>query len=213
MMKFGSSPQERKHLLLLVLLAGVTLTAYVIGAVGPLQRNAGTLGIQVREARDRVKALELATANEDLLRQQHQQLNETVASLRKLLPPEEQVPAIIELLSNLAGQSSVKIQTIVPLRQSVSGDSRNAGMGDVGVHPLVYKEVPIEIDAIAGFHQLGTFLSAVESGERPMRLSSLRISGNPKEPKRHHIKLVVWLYVVPSQSETSGGSRGQGPTS
>ena len=212
-MKFGGSARERKNILLLGALAVVALSAYFAGVVGPLQRSAVSLTAQVREARERVKALELATANEEVLREQHRQLNDTVASLRRLLPPEDAVPNVIELLSNLASQSTVKIQTIIPLRQPGGPEPPETRPGGAAARPVVFRQVPIEVDAIAGFHQLGAFLSAVESGERPLRVSSLRISGNPKEPKRHHIKLVVWLYVVPSQGDITERSGAGLPSS
>ena len=60
----------------------------------------------------------------------------------------------------------------------------------------LYKEIPIQIDALAGFHQMGMFLSRVESGAQPMQVRMLRISDNPSEPRRHVVKLQLVAYFA-----------------
>jgi Tfp pilus assembly protein PilO len=195
MMKIRLSPREQRTLLLVVGLGAVIFWVYSSVIVGPLGRERRAVREQVRSARLELKTLEAATANEAALREQQQKLQETVASLRELLPAEEELPAVIELLSDLASQSQVKIQTIFPqrpLQDAVGGKSKTAP------EPLVYKDILVQIDALAGFHQLGTFLSLVESGEKPMQVSSLKISVDPRDSRRHHIKLLVQSYFAAS---------------
>jgi hypothetical protein len=63
------------------------------------------------------------------------------------------------------------------------------------------------------------FLSRVEAGAQPMQLKSLRISGNPKEPRRHSVKLVLLVYfsspeaaATAGSATTASSSKGQGGT-
>ena len=136
-------------------------------------------------------------ANEPALRAQHGQWNEKVKSFRLLLPPREEESVVLERLSNLARQIQVKVQAIFPQRAAGKGPA-------VPSHPVVYEDVLIHIDATAGYHQLGTFISLLEAEEHPMRVSSLRIVANPKESKRHTITLLIRAYF--STSSTSGKS-------
>ena len=200
-MKMGMSTRELRHLLLLGLSAVVILWAYGALLLGPLRRDAAELGRQIRNAREEVKTLEAATANEASLHQQYQLVDQSVFSLRRFLPGEEELASSIELLSDLANQAQVKIQTIFPQRSLDADEVANALNGKAAsAESLVYKQVLIQIDAAAGYHQLGTFLGLVEAQERPMRISSLRISGNAKEPKRHYVKLLLEAYFAVSGS-------------
>lgn len=173
-------------------LALVILWLYTAFIITPLMQEASNAGQQVRTAREELAMLERATANEAMLRQQHREAEGTVQSLRQLLPPEHELPAAIEFLSDLASQSNVKIQTIFPQRREEQGASptSDAGRGEI------YRGISIQIEALAGYHQVGTFVSLVESSKRPMRLLSLRISSNPKDLRWHSVTLLIAAYFA-----------------
>ena len=69
----------------------------------------------------------------------------------------------------------------------------------------------MQIDALSGFHQLGSFLGRVESGPQPMRLRSLRLSGNPKDFRRHNSKIILIVYFAAQDlpAPASGTREGQ----
>ena len=198
-MKLGLSGREQRTLLIGGVLAIIVLWVYGAYIMGPLRKEAAELGEQVRLAREQLRALEAVTANEAAVQTQHRQVSDTVKSLRSLLPAEEELPSIIELLSDLASQSQVKIQTIFPQRQALpaGGPSENsATMNGTTAEPLVYKDIIIQIDALGGYHDLGMFLSLIESGKKPMEVSSLQMSADSKDPRRHIIKLLIRSYFA-----------------
>ena len=213
-MKLKLSPREQRTLLSVVGLGLVILWVYVAAIVRPLMQGVGQLTQQVREAREQLKLLEVSTANEDALREQHRQLEETVLTLRKLLPSEEELPAVIELVSDMASQAQVKIQTIFPQRpvgEDAGGKKDKDENRDAGPkQPEVYKDVLIQIDALAGFHQFGTFLSLVEQGDKPMQIANLRLIQDPKETKRLRIKMLLRSYFAPSEGTGAGAPRSGG---
>ena len=206
------SPREQRTLFSVACLSLVILWVYVAAIVRPLMREVSRLTQQVREAREQLKLLEASTANENALREQHRQLEETVLALRKLLPGEEELPAVIELVSDMASHSQVKIQTIFPQRPvgEGAGDKKDKDTGrDAGPKPpVVYKNVLIQIDALAGFHQLGTFLSLIEQGDKPMQIANLRLSQDPKETRRLRIKLLLQSYFAPGEGRMGGSTTG-----
>ena len=204
-MKFQLSKQELKTVALLAMLGLVVLWVYSTYLIQPTWRQSVAVGKEVRDAKNELRMLKAVTANEDMLRQQQQALNETVTSLRHLLPGDDELPAMIETLSNLANQSQVKINTIFPQRPL--GKNTTGGKGANEVISPVYKEIPIQIDAQAGYHQLGTFLGLVEASDKLMHVSSLRISSNPKMPKRHLIKMVISAYFLDAPETAAGSPR------
>lgn len=206
-MKLALSKPERRAILAVGSLALVIGWLYAAYLVLPLQREARRLAQEVQSARQRVGTLEAAVANEQSLRAQYQQWDEKVQSLRVFLPAQEELPAVLERLSALANQTQVKIETIFPQRspgdrKPAEGSSGKSAPTQPG--PGAYEEALIQVEALAGYHQLGAFLGAVESGDKPVRVSSLHMVGNPKEPKRHHIKLLLRAYFATSRLADSG---------
>ncbi len=188
------SAREQKTLAIVGLLGVGILWMYLAFIVGPLAGEAGSLARQIRETRDDLQMLEVTTANEAALREQERQLQESVTSLRELLPDEEELPQVIELLSDLASQSQVKIQTIFPQRGERGAADGSEEGEDLG--PSVYKDVVIQIEAVTGFHQLGTFLNLIESGDKPMQVSYLRIAKDPKQATRIKVKLLIQAFFA-----------------
>ncbi|MBI4322675.1 MAG: type 4a pilus biogenesis protein PilO [Candidatus Omnitrophica bacterium] len=159
---------------------------------------------QVRLAKQQLRDIEQALIQEPQLQQQRRQLEDRMARLRTTVLTEDELPTMIEQLTDLAGQTGVKIQLISPQRAFPASLS-----------PDAYKEIPIQIEALAGFHQLGTFLSRVELGTQPMQVRTLRISENPKLLRRHLVKLTLLAYAMSSAlkpalsqrpTDTAGGS-------
>lgn len=199
-MKRGLSARELRTVIVGGFLGIGVLSVYFSMILKPLWREAASLGERVSSARAQLEGLRQSITNEAALSQQHRSLQEAVISLRTQLPSETELPAMIEFLSGLASQTQVKIQTIFPQRATNLPDERLlAGQGNMPRELMVYKEIPIQIDAQANFHQLGTFLSLVEASQKPMQVSTLRISGNPKEPRWHNVSLSLLTYFAVSE--------------
>ena len=196
-MKGGLTSREQRTLLVGGLLALLVLYIYGAYVIGPLLHEVKKLEDQVAASQQRLQLLETATANEAAIRQQHRQVEEAVLALKRTLPAEQQLPAVIERLSDLASQAGVKIQTIFPQRPGEEGAASSAPpKPTASAGPVVYKDVLIQIDAAAGFHQLGTFLSLVETGDDPMQVSSLKIQADPKGVKWPQVRLVIKTYFA-----------------
>lgn len=203
-MKLHLAQPKQRVTILLGFMGLIGLWVYISLLLVPVMRQSAKLGKEVRTARDQLKNLEQVLTNETRVREQHTRLEETVASLRTLLPSEQELPAMIERLSNLASQADVKIQTIFP--QLSYTEKELAGLVEKGdVKRPVYRTIPIQIDALAGFHGIGTFLSLVESAAIPMEISSLRIGTDSKEVYRHDMKLILDVYFATAEPDQAAG--------
>lgn len=203
--------REQKTLLVGIVLAALVFWLYMAYIISPLLREHIKVNERVKLAKERLKMLQVSTANQAALQEQYRQLQQSVAVLRNPLPPEEQLPVIIERLSDLASQAQVKIQTIFPQRsieedlEKRSGDKSSTSSMTAPVLPeaQLFTGIIIQIDALAGFHQLGTFLGSVEALGKPMQLASLRIANDPKDPKRHRVKLLIRAFFSVNLPELS----------
>ena len=181
-----------------VVLGVVILYVYFTALVAPFWKRFVQLGQDVKSAQVKWQQTQQIVAKEPELRQEQQRLSDTIEELGQSLPSEEALPKVIELLSRVADETGLRIQTIFPQRsfesQTDGAGKKDSAQGAADNLKALYKEIPIQIDAVSGFHQLGTFLSRVESDAQAMELKSLRISGNPKEPLAHDVKLVLRAY-------------------
>lgn len=206
-MKLNLSKRDQKTILLVGMLSIFILYVYAQFVLFPLSRQAKEVGGQVRQVREQLRVIEMVLTNEEQVRHQHDELERTVTSLRDLLPPEEELSAVIERLSDLASQTQVKIQTIFPQREAAE-DQLTAALKQANGKPPVYKMIPIQIDALTGFHELGAFLSLVETGTSPMEIASLRVSSNTNQIRRHQVKLVLNVFFAtadPSKPRSAAG--------
>jgi len=200
-MKLAGVRGTPKQQLALVAVAGVLFVwLYVSYAVVPLFRRATQLGREIRETKILVGHLGQAVEQAPRLRQEVEALSSRLEGLRATLPPEKELPSVIELLSDLARRSGVKIQTIFPQRTFAGLGAEPAKPAPSDTARKLYTEIPVQIDSEAGFHELGLFLNRVEASQHPMRLKSLRIASDPKDSRRHEIKIVLTVYFSSESS-------------
>ena len=174
----------------LFLLVALGLRVYYAYVAKPLLQTVFRLRADVRTAEAELHEVEQTIANEGSLRQLSGQLTSEVERFRTSLPAATELLSVIERLSALANQTGVKIQTIAPQRM-VEPLPATVVTGGPGARSGLYRELAIQIEAVAGLHQLGTFFSRIESSPQPVQVPSLHITQNAKDPRRHAVKLTL----------------------
>jgi Tfp pilus assembly protein PilO len=131
---------------------------------------------------------DLKNLNADLVRMQRQEAGFAIDQIKELVSP-GQLAGLIEEISSLANQKDVRISKIKPVRrQSEEVDSR----------PLLdedYSLALIELEVFSGYHQLGRFLSDLESHSVFLEITDLDIRQTKEDPFEHKIKLKLKTYV------------------
>ena len=189
-LKAGLGGRGQRQLILIILLGLIGAWTYANLVLLPQVRQLSSLGQQIRTDRQELRTLQQIVANEQRIREQHEQLARTVTSLRSLLPSERELPTVIEHLSMLAVRARLKIETISPQLDPM--ERAGAGSKDKpGGDQLIYRTIPIQIDARAGYHEIGTFLSLVETGSVPIEVAILKIVENPEDSRHHQMMLVL----------------------
>ncbi|MBP7056735.1 MAG: type 4a pilus biogenesis protein PilO [Candidatus Omnitrophica bacterium] len=112
--------------------------------------------------------------------------DEKIEQYVKMLPAEKEIPALLENLASMARDANVRIVAITPV----------TGKETEGEKGRIYLEMPIQISAKSGFHELGRFMSSLESSGRFMKVLDIEIKGNPSTPKRHDVDLLLTTYVL-----------------
>lgn len=105
------------------------------------------------------------------------------------LPKEKEFPEVLEGLSDMAKSAGVKITKIIPVKKSRGDFEKSA-------HSDIYSQQGILINAQCGYHQLGAFISEIESAERFMEVSDIKIEAGKVNPKRHNVQLAVNTFLL-----------------
>lgn len=123
-------------------------------------------------------------ANEKKIEEAWAEAKAALAARERAFIAPNELPKLLENLSSLAQSSGVKILNLKPVEMPNTNPANR------------YIGTPIHISALAGTHELGTFLSALEGGETFFRVSSLTIAANPQDMRRHKVDLDLEAYSL-----------------
>ena len=115
-------------------------------------------------------------------------LVEKIKSMELLIIDEIDVSALVENISNLANSSGVKINQIKPVIDN--NDPKFLQTEDAK-----FGEIEIQIIAKADFHQLGNFISKIESAKNFLKLFSLEIVTDNRNYFVQNISLSLKSFV------------------
>lgn len=135
-----------------------------------------------------LKSAKSTSAEMEWLKKQLAEYNEKVEWYEKKLPVEQEIPNLLENLSDMAKGSNIKITSIMPSPAAPENDAQRRGK--------LYQEIPIRITARSGYHELGRFLSNLENSDRFMKVTNIGIKSNKASPKQHDIELTVCTYIL-----------------
>lgn len=90
----------------------------------------------------------------------------------------------------MANDTDVKIVAIKPQRSEKAEQASD-----------VYTELPIDIEATSGYHQLGYFINRLENADRFMKIKNLRIEASDDDVLKHDISLVVSAFVLTGEKK------------
>ncbi|HEA47297.1 MAG TPA: hypothetical protein ENH97_02680 [bacterium] len=129
--------------------------------------------IELKEAQAKTEAERIVSLEE---RYRHTQ--KKLEYLKGRLPKEKQIPT---LLSQIASQTRLEYNLIKILPE----ESR-----------LVYKEIPIQIQLKGRYQDLGEYLKGLEESTRLIKIKSLSIKTDPKDPPKLDVVLEIATYIV-----------------
>jgi len=147
-----------------------------------------------------IRALE-ATANRlPEFQREVQALEARLETLKRILPPEKEMPDLMRRIQYLAAQSSLQIRKFNPA-PVVSKD--------------FYQEVPVAIDVEGTYHNMGAFLDRVSRMSRLVNMSDLKIKAQNTQTLNNTVAIsataTTYVYLdnvpPPGAPGAAGGTR------
>ncbi len=187
--------KDRQKMYVLAGIMGITfLYVYVVYLIQPMKVKSGQLKQQLVQAETKLRTIQLFAGKLAALESEHAALIRDVEQWSSRLASLSEVPKVIEELSGFASQTGIRIQAILPQSpQDMSIDEKIEGVAKVG-KKAVYQRVPIQIDALGGFHEVSQFIEKIEIGGRPMSVVSIRVTGLEQDTKNHRAQLLIESY-------------------
>ena len=120
---------------------------------------------RLAELQKQIRALE-ATANKlPEFQREVQALEARLETLKRILPPEKEMPDLMRRVQYLAAQSSLNIKKFNPAAVSQKD---------------FYVEVPVNLDVEGTYHNLGAFLDRVSRMSRLVNVGNVKIKAQNK---------------------------------
>lgn len=162
----------------------IILLSFMKWQISNLKRLNPQLSVLARDVKSARSDLKLKS-NFEL---RYDQAKVKMIDMEKRIPKEEEVYLILDEISLISKESGVKISQLKPLIDN----EKVVVKTDTGD----YYQLPMYIDASAGYHQLGMFLNYIEYSDIFMKVSEIEISQSGSDQKNHEIRLVLDTYVI-----------------
>jgi len=122
------------------------------------------------------------------LQQDVEALRQTIALYAKKIPDEVDMRRLLQKLSSTAQETGVEITVLRPLEAGEEGPAQAATQ--------FFKKVTIQIEANAGYHQVGQFINRLEMLDQFIAVEDIIIRAVPNRWNKHDVKLLVTAYEL-----------------
>jgi type IV pilus assembly protein PilO len=153
---------------------------------------------KLAELQKQIRALE-ATANKlPEFQREVQALEARLETLKRILPPEKEMPDLMRRVQYLAAQSSLSIKKFNPAAVAQKD---------------FYVEVPVNLDVEGTYHNLGAFLDRVSRMSRLVNVGNIKIKAQTKPTISSTIQAsaVATTYVYKDAPPPVAAQKGKRP--
>ena len=189
----GSWPVVGKVVLCVAVVAAIGALGYFLAVLDETDRLASAQNQEVQLKKDfETKAFRVANLEE--YKTQMTEMETTFGSLLKQLPRDTEVPGLIDDISAAALNAGLELKAIDP-RAIVATE--------------FYNELPIDIEVVGGYHEMGAFVSAVAALPRIVTLHdfSIKKEGNTD---RLLMKILAKTYQYDADAKPAASAKKKG---
>ena len=147
-------------------------------------KGVGILGNKIAQLKNEIKVFQKDLA----LMQQSKGRKETDAPKAQRLIMEGEIPILLEEVYGLANKNGVKIMQAKPVKDAKVKESIPKQLGNVS--PLL-----LALELFSGYHNLGSFLSDLESAKIYLAVDEIKIVGDTQDYFQQQINLALKTYV------------------
>lgn len=175
--------------LLLIIFACLVLLALDYNFIISRQSK-GASQIQQKIARFK-KDMDSLDTDLAMMQKTQAKLKDAVATKVQKIISENELPSLLQQISDIANKKNIKIMQIKPVKELKTKETKPAkSQTDEKSVALL-----ITLDLVSGYHNLGGFINELENGSVYMAVEGLRIQSNPDNYFQQQISLALKTYV------------------
>jgi type IV pilus assembly protein PilO len=140
---------------------------------------------RLEQLRQEIQALEVTAAKLQEFQREVQLLEAKLETLKRILPPERETPDLMRRVQYLAAQSNLTVKKFNP--------------GTIANREF-YQEVPVTLDVVGSYHNLGLFFDRVSRLTRLINMGNVKIKAQKDQTTTRTI-------AVTSVATTAAGRR------
>ncbi len=141
--------------------------------INPKLKQIKELDKKIGTQDNEIAASQAKAAKLEVLKTENQRLVNRINELKEQLPGEEEISSLLKQVSDMGTAAGLEIKTWRPSPKAT--------------HPsgIVY-EIPVSVDVMGTYHNLGYFLSSITKLNRIVNISDMKL-GSPKKDKSETI--------------------------
>ena len=174
--------------LVMVLICAAAVIAYLYFVFIPKVMADIKITGRIDRMKNDIKSAKSWVSEKDVSTRRLAEYAQKIERYEKNLPVQQEIPSLLENLSSMARSANITIVSITPAPASLKDDKEAKGH--------VYQEMPIQMTAICGYHELGRFLSNLENADRFMKVVDIGIKTDKSSPKKHDVQLMIYTYIL-----------------
>lgn len=152
----------------------------IVVFMGPQIRSMNKVGAENRKLLEDIKLAKSEIGKIETYRSNVKDLQTEVQKVGFKIKLKEEVPLILERISQIATSNDIKIDQIMPTAQAQETIIEN--------NERRFSYLPIVIEAKGGYHNVGRFINQLELDEIFLKLSTFSMSYST-DPRYHKIKM------------------------
>ncbi len=187
---YVNARNAREKTMIIVLAAACVFALDYLVLVNPIVHLFGQTLPKLEAFGNELDSLRADQKNKDLIARDWEDTKARLAAKEGSFVAPNELPALLEDLSRLAGGSGVKILNLKP---SPETEEKSKGR---------YALVPIQISGLAATHDFGNFLAQLEGGPRFFRVTNVTINTASvgADARRHSLALSLETYRMEEQA-------------
>ena len=162
--------------------AAVVVVVLVVAALvyAPQKAERQRLDDEIAQARGELNVAKETARRMDELEKELEEIEQLVARFEAKLPTRKGIPKLYRKFQLAAGEANVVVESIEKLDESKQA-------------PRI--EIPYEFKVSGSYHQLASFINALEMGERFVKISDLHVGEQKSGVSEADFRLTTYLFT------------------
>ncbi|MDD5270158.1 MAG: type 4a pilus biogenesis protein PilO [Candidatus Omnitrophica bacterium] len=201
--KQAMSKEEMEKLVLIGIGVAIAFFALIQFSTLPMMRAIGKLNKDIVKEREGLKKADALIKSKPQLEKRLEALKGMMGQYDNAIPPNSEMPNILQEIAGFASESKVKISKIEPLRSEKPAEPAKAPKGKQPVKqeavkkPVsIYTQIPIQVEAKGGYHAIGEFINRIETADNVMGIGDIDIHADPVDITNHSARLLIMAFVL-----------------